>query len=78
MDGGIYTSGICGEKTVTLDAGSPLFLTLTQDATDPVLNNFIIDYDFSQAIEADIFAHTVSYTVVFKEYITRPSSTMTF
>ena len=30
-----YPMGICGEKEVTLDAGSPAFLTLTLDAVDP-------------------------------------------
>ena len=30
-----YPMGICGEKEVTLDAGSPEFLTLTLDAVDP-------------------------------------------
>ena len=62
-----YSTGICGEKIVTLD---PLieFLTLTPDPSDPVLNAFTIDYNESSATEADIMLHTISYTVASKEY----------
>ena len=33
--GAYYPMGICGEKEVTLDPGSPDFLTLTLDAVEP-------------------------------------------
>ena len=33
--GAYYPMGICGEKEVTLDPGSPEFLTLTLDAVEP-------------------------------------------
>ena len=36
--------GICGEKKITLDEGTPSYLTLV-DGTDPVLDPFSIDYD---------------------------------
>ena len=61
-------AGICGEKEVTFDAGTPAFLTLTPDATDPILNAFTIYYDESLATESDIMIHTISYTVASKEY----------
>ena len=61
-------AGICGEKEVTLDAGTPNFLTLTSDATDPILNPFTIDYDESLATYLDVMVHIISYTVAFKEY----------
>ena len=47
VDGGTYATGICGEKRVTLDAGSPAFLTVIADNSDPVLNSFQIQYDAS-------------------------------
>ena len=65
---GTYAAGICGEKEVTFDAGTPAFLTLTPDATDPILNAFTIYYDESLATESDIMIHTISYTVASKEY----------
>ena len=63
VDGGIYTTGVCGEKRVTLDAGSPSFLSIALDVSDPTLNPFSIDYDESQATEADVGVHTISYTI---------------
>ena len=67
---GNYAIGICGEKEITLDAGTPAFLTLTPDSSDPILNAFTIDYDETNASEADdIGIHTIQYTVTFKEYI---------
>ena len=69
VDGGGYSTGICGEKQITLNPGSPAFLTLVPDSTDPTLNNFSIDYDQSAATESDIGTlFTVSYTVTIKEY----------
>jgi len=39
-----YTTGICGEKKITLNDSTPSYLTLV-DGTDPVLDPFSIDYD---------------------------------
>lgn len=73
-----YPVGICGEKTVTLDVGSPAFVSLTP-GTNPILDNFTLDYSQSLATSGDIATHTVSYTVVFKEYAAiAASSTGTF
>ena len=47
VDGGTYSTGICGEKRVTLDAGSPAFLTVVADSVDPILNPFQLQYDAS-------------------------------
>ena len=69
VDGtGSYPIGICGQKQITLDAGRPLFLTLAEDTTDPVLNNFSINYDATLATSADLGSLTVHYTVTLLEY----------
>ena len=67
VDDGSYPTGVCGEKTLTLDAGTPAFLILTQ-GVDPVLDPFTIDYDQALATEADIGVHTIAYRVTMKEY----------
>ena len=68
--GGLYTAGICGEKEISLNSGSPSFLTITADVTNPTLNDFSIDYDQAAASEADIgITYTVAYTVQFKQYL---------
>lgn len=64
---GVYSTGLCGEKLVTLDP-TIAFMTLTKDATDPVLNNFVIDYDQASATDSDVKLHTIGYTVTSKEY----------
>ena len=38
------------------------------DATDPILNNFSIDFDASLATDSDIGTIPISYTVSFKDY----------
>ena len=53
-------------KTITLDAPIPAFLSLTNGA-NPV-QDFTIDYTWSNAVIADIAIHTVPYSVVFTEY----------
>ena len=63
---GTYTTGICGEKDIVLNS-PPLFISITK-GLDPILNPFTIDYDQTQATEADIGIHTISYTVTVKEY----------
>ena len=75
---GVYTTGICGEKLVSLDAGTPSFLTLAKDATDPLNNALTISYSSATATEADVKVHTVAYTVTFKEYTGRPAHSGTF
>ena len=56
--------GICGPKVMTLDEGSPSFLTLTQDESqDPIYEPYSLAYDESLATEADIKEHTIDYTV---------------
>lgn len=65
---GTYPTGVCGEKVVTLDPNI-LFMSSTADATDPVLNNFVIDYDQNAgATVDDVILHTISYTVSSLEY----------
>ena len=66
--GAYYPKGICGEKEMTLDPGSPDFLTISADAVDPILNDLTISYDESKATLSDIKVHTINYTVVLKEY----------
>ena len=61
-----YTAGICGMKTITLDAPSPAFLSVTNGATS--ITAFTIDYVWSAAVLADIVLHTIPYTVVVTEY----------
>ena len=49
---------------MTLDDGSPSFLTLTQDETqDPIYEPYLLTYDESLATETDIKEHTINYTV---------------
>ena len=68
IDGGSYSTGICGEKLVALAAGAPSFLTITADVSDPLTLPLKITYDPALATDADIKTHTVSYTVTSKEY----------
>ncbi len=51
-----------------MDAGTPSFLTLTADPTDPINNPFTVAYDATKAVEADIKEHTINYTVRSKDY----------
>ena len=39
-----YTKGICGEKTVTLGASTPSFLSVTV-GTDPINDDLVIVFD---------------------------------
>ena len=56
--------GICGPKVMTLDDGSPSFLTLTQDESqDPANEPYQLTYDDSLATEADVKVHTINYIV---------------
>ena len=67
-DTGDFNLTICGEKKITLDEGTPSFLTLTY-GNDTIIDNFSINYDQATATESDLtIIHTVQYTVVFKEY----------
>ena len=43
----LHSTGICGEKEVTLDVSSPPFLSLVPDSSDSVLNDYKIVYDKS-------------------------------
>lgn len=38
------------------------------DSSDPILNNFSIDFDGSLVTESDLGTIPISYTVSFKEY----------
>ena len=67
-DGGLYTKGICGEKLVSLDPGTPSFLTLAKDLVDPINNDLTLTFDASQASDADIREHTISYTTSSKDF----------
>ena len=76
-----YPAGICGEKRITLDAGSPVFLTVTVDATNPTTLPFSVIYDNTKAFAADIRTHTVNYSVasvLFSLDITSISGTFKF
>ncbi len=55
---------------MTLAAGTPSFLTLTADVTDPLINSMTLAFDSSLATESDIKSHTIAYTVSSKEYPT--------
>ena len=57
-DTGDYTTGICGEKKITLNVSTPSYLIL-ESGLDPVLDNFSIDYDQANALESDIGSITV-------------------
>ena len=60
--------GICGEKTFTLDSGSPAHLNVAY-STDPVFGDIKIYYEESDATNDDVgLPVTVSYTVTMKEY----------
>ena len=65
---GSYSLGICGEKAVSLDAGTPAFLSLSADTVDPILNPLQIVYDASSSLETDIGVHTINYTVKSLKY----------
>ena len=43
-DTGDFNLTICGEKKITLDEGTPSFLTLTY-GNDTIIDNFSINYD---------------------------------
>lgn len=77
-DTGTYSTGICGEKTITLDAGTPSFLSLTPDILDPVLNPSTLAFDSASATGSDIGTYTIGYTVIFKEYPALAALTATF
>ena len=63
-----FEVGICGEKKITLDDGTPSYLTLL-DGTDPILDEFSINYDSLEASDmSDIDTVTVLYNVYFVEY----------
>ena len=49
-------------------------MTLTVDSSDPILNNFTIDYAQSLASESDIGSHTIGYEVSSKEYSSQVAS----
>ena len=77
----VYPAGICGEKRISLDAGSPDFLTVTSDATNPTTLPFSISYDNTKAVAADIKTHSVNYSVTSVRYssdIATISGTFTF
>ena len=52
-----YSVGECGEKRISLDPGTPSFLSIELDSVDPVLNNFKIIYDETAATLTDIGEH---------------------
>ena len=51
-----------------MSSGTPSFMTLTADSSDPILNNFTIDYAQSSASESDIGSYTIGYEVSSKNY----------
>ena len=63
-----YQIGVCGEKRITLDPGTPSFVHLEIDAIDPIQGNFKIIYDEAVATLADIGETLINYTVSSVEY----------
>ena len=59
----IYQTGICGEKRLTLDAGSPAFMKV-----DTASSQTTLKFNHLLALGADIKTHLVSYTVNMVEY----------
>ena len=49
-------------------------MTLTVDSSDPIINNFTIDYAQSSASESDIGPYTIGYEVSSKEYSSQVES----
>ena len=75
---GTYTKGICGEKTVTLDAATtPSFLYRTV-GIDPINDDLTIVFNTGTPVLADCQVYTVSYTVAFAEYASLATLTSTF
>lgn len=64
---GTYSTGICGEKVVSLASDAPRFLSITADA-DPINNPWTIKYEKSQATVTNVGFTTIKYSVSFKEY----------
>ena len=62
-----YDKGICGAKIMTLDAGTPDFLSVTPDPLDPINNPLTIELDKDGLAFTDCIEYTISYTVVFAE-----------
>ena len=53
-ESGSYSTGICGEKRLTLDAGSPVYLSVTHSTEEPALDSFTIDYVESPGVTEDL------------------------
>ena len=64
---GSYAYGICGVKTITLNAGTPTFLSVTAGA-DPINDDSTILLDSSSVTIAHAQVYTISYTVTFADY----------
>ena len=58
-----YQVGICGEKRLTLDAGSPAFLSIAY-GSDPVLDSLTIEYNESDATEDDVNVYLVRFVPI--------------
>ena len=63
--GGVYTTDICGAKTITLTT-SYSYITLSNGSD---LNNFQIDFLEANAYEADVGIKNLNYNVVITEYL---------
>ena len=77
VDSAGFPTGSCGEKRITLDGGTPSFLTIVSGA-DPVLDPFAIVFDTASPVITDCQVYTVSYTVEFVDYASSTSITETF
>ena len=51
---GLYYYGACGEKIVTFDAGTPAFIAISADGTDPINNDLTITYSEAGATSSDV------------------------
>ena len=61
---GTYAFGICGVKTLTLNAGTPSFLSATP-GTDPINDDMTIAINTGAVTVAHAQTYTISYTVAF-------------
>ena len=74
VDHALATSGICGEKTVTLDPASmPTFLSYDPAVQEPIAIVYTETTD-----DADRGTHIVNYSVAFKEYPSNQSISGSF
>lgn len=64
-----YEVGVCGIKQFSLEAGSPSFLTASQNNQDPIGGPITIIFDQTEATQAEVIQlFTVNFRVSVVEY----------